>query len=90
MSKEDRQKVIDTRLKNKAKGGRNVSEINTTANNKKLREIKDLVTELKRTIASIQSKSSGETDNADDDDSDAPDNAGDSFGGRSHKKQKKE
>ena len=42
--------------------------------------------DLKRTISALsKSKSEG-----DDDESDTPDNAGDSFGGRQSKKQKKE
>lgn len=90
LSKEDRQTVMDTRVKNKSKGGgkRQKSEAGT-GNKAKLRDIKAQVSELKRTLASIQAKRPGSSD-GDDDDSDAPDNAGDSFGGRQNKKQKKE
>ena len=93
LSRDDRQTVIDTRQKNKAKGGRgakrNVSEINTTGGNAKLKAIKAQMNELKRTLAAIQSKHTGNNDD-DDDASVTPDNAGDSFGGCQQKKHKKD
>ena len=88
MSSDDKQVVLDTRKKNKEKKhhgkgdkGRNVSDVST-----KLKDIKSQMSELKRTIASL-SKAKPNTDG---DESDTPDNAGDSFGGRHSKKQKKE
>ena len=91
LSKKDRQTVIDTRKKNKAKEGRRqASETNSTPSSaKKFKDIKSQVAELKRTLASIQSKQVSDDDT--DDASLAPaDNAGDTFGGRQKKKQKRE
>jgi hypothetical protein len=84
MSNDDKQTVLDTRKKNKGKPpkGRKVSEVGT-----KLNDIKSQMAELKRTIASL-SKNKGSSEEGSE--SDAPDNAGDSFGGRQNKKQKKE
>ncbi len=94
LSKEDRQTVIDTRVKNKAKGVKHGRQVSSAASanscgNDKLKDIKTQVAELKRTLASIQAKqsSSGEDDG---DESVTPDNAGDSFGGRQRKKAKRE
>ncbi len=89
LSREDRQTVIDTRRKNKAKGGkRQVAETNAEGSSKtktkKLKDIKAQVAELKWTLASLQSK---KTDGSNEDDSDAPDNAGNSSWGRQKKKQ---
>ena len=90
LSKEDRQTVMDTRISNKAKGGRGkprrkVSEVGSA---KKLKKIKGQVAELKRTLASLKSSmDAGGTDESTDDDS-MPDNAGDSFGGRQQKRAK--
>jgi hypothetical protein len=85
LSKEDRQTVIDTRVKNKGKSPKKDSY------SKKFKDInKSKVSELKRTLASLQS-SKCNCDGCDgDDEGDVPDNAGDSFGGRQTKKQKKE
>ena len=83
LSKEDRQTVIDTRVSNKAKGGRKVSEVGSA---KKLKEIKSQVAELKRSLAAIKTTQDAGEDTA----GDVPDNAGDAFGGRQQKKQKKE
>ena len=84
LSQEDRQTVIDTRVKNKGKS------LKKDSYSKKFEDIKSKVAELKRTIASLQS-SKCDRDGCDgDDDDDVPDNAGDSFGGRQTKKQKKE
>jgi hypothetical protein len=44
------------------------------------------MTDLKRTTIAALNKTKGESDGSD---SDTPDNAGDSFGGRQSKKQKK-
>ena len=87
LSKEDRQTVIDTRVENKTRGGRKrqASEVTTTKSTKKLKDITTQVAELKRTLASLKAKQSTADD---DDESDAPDNAGDAFGGRNQKKKK--
>ena len=81
MSDSDKQTVMDTRKKNKAKG--------TTPNKKKAADLKSQLAELKRSIAAMQSKSS-EDGRDDAESSDVPDNAGDAFGGRQRKKQKME
>ena len=85
LSKEDRQTVIDTRVSNKAKGGRKASEVGSAT--KRLKDIKQQVAELKRSLAAIKTNPQ---DAGDDASPDAPDNAGDSFGGRQQKKQKKD
>ena len=91
LSKDDKQTVIDTRVANKAKGGRGrkVSEVCSGGSAKKLKEIKNQVAELKRTLASLKSGKDSTGDDKSDDD-DTPDNAGDSFGGRQKKKARKE
>jgi hypothetical protein len=81
MSEADKQTVMDTRKKNKAKG--------FTPGKKKNGDLKSQIAELKRSIASMQSVPS-ESDSGRSEDSDVPDNAGDAFGGRQKKKQKKE
>ena len=86
LSKDDRQTVMDTPVKNKGKSPKKDS----TSYSKKFKDIKSKVAELKRTIASLQSKQGNCDGNDDEDDGDTPDNAGDSFGGRQKKKQKKE
>lgn len=85
LSKEDRQTVMDTRVKNKNKS----TKKDSASYSKKFKDIKSKVAELKRTLASLQSKQCNGDDNASDD-GETPDNAGDSFGGRQKKKQKKE
>ena len=89
LSKEDRQTVMDTRIKNEGKGGKRQKSDSGSGNKSKLRDIRAQVSELKRTLTSIQAKRGAPDDDADDE-SDAPDNAGDSFGGRQKKKQKNE
>ena len=88
LSKEDRQTVIDTRAENKNRGGRKrqASDVTTTTSTK-LKGIKSQMDELKRTLAALKSKQPSAND---DNDSVTPDNAGDAFGGRSKKKQKKD
>ena len=81
MSDTDKQTVMDTRKKNKAKG--------TTSGKKKGNDLKAQFAELKRTLAAMQSKSSKNDDTDDTVDTDVSDNAGDAFGGRQKKKQKK-
>lgn len=90
LSREDRQTVMDARVENKNKGTRKRQTSKVSTGSKKLKDIKLQMAELKRTLASIQSKQSSGTADDDGDDSDTPDNAGDSFGGRQKKKQKKE
>lgn len=81
MSDADKQTVMDTCKKNLAKG--------TTPNKKKGSDLKSQIADLKRSIAAIQSKTSDD-DGEKSDESDVPDNAGDAFGGRQKKRQKKE
>jgi hypothetical protein len=82
MSDADKQTVMDTRKKNKLKV--------MTPNKKKASDLKSQIAELKRSIASLQSKSSNDDEKDKSDNSEVPDNAGDAFGGRQKKKQKKE
>ena len=84
MSDTDKQTVMDTRKKNKAKG--------TTPGKKKTNgsDLKVQFAEMKRTLAAMQSKKSSKNDDGNDSDgSDVPDNAGDAFGGRQQKKKQK-
>ena len=81
MSDADKQIVMGTRKKNKAKG--------TTPSKKKGSDLKSQIADLKRSIAAMQSKTSDD-DGEKSDGSDVPDNAGDAFGGRQKKRQKKE
>ena len=81
LSDSDKQTVMDTRKKNKAKG---------TPNKKQVSDVKSQLAELKRKIAQMKSKSSSvDDDNGDSDSSEALDNAGDAFGGRQQKKKQK-
>jgi hypothetical protein len=85
MSDSDKQTVMDTRKKNKAKGltpGKKSGGSN---------DLKAQFAAMKRTLAAMQSKkSTKDADSNDSDDSDVAENAGDAFGGRRSKKQKKE
>ena len=90
MTKEDRQTVMDTRVKgtNKNKKGSGGSKSKTKAGGK---DHKAQVAALKRKLAALTANKSSKCDDEEaDDDSSAPDNAGDSFGGRQKKKQKKD
>ena len=82
MSDNDKQTVMDTRKKNKAKGG--------TPNKRKGDSLKSQIADLKRSIAAMKSKTSDDDTADTTDSSDAPNNAGDAFGGRASKKHKKE
>jgi hypothetical protein len=82
MSDADKQTVMDTRKKNKLKG--------TTPKKKKAGNLKLQIAELKRSIASLQSKLSNEDEKDESDNLEVSDNAGDAFGGRQKKKQKKD
>ena len=82
LSKEDRQKVMDTRQNNKSK-------VSKHGPAQKLKAIKVQVAELKRTLATLKSNHDDGID-SDNEPSLIPDNAGDAFGGRQHKKAKKE
>jgi hypothetical protein len=84
LSKEDRQKVIDTRQNNKNKGIKHGQQ----GSAQKLKAIKVQVAELKRTLATL--KSSQDDGDSDNEPGLIPDNAGDSFGGRQNKKAKKD
>ena len=78
---------MDTRVKNKGKGGKLQKSDSGGGNIAKLRDIRTQLSELKRTLNSIQAKR-GEPDGDGNDDSDAPDKAGDSFGGRQKKRKR--
>lgn len=83
MSDADKQTVMDTRKKNKAKGA--------TPNKRKVSDVKSQLAELKKSIAAIKlSNSSKDDDTSATDESSVPDNAGDSFGGRNKKKARKD
>jgi hypothetical protein len=72
MSDADKQKVMDTRKKNKANG--------TTPTKRKVADVKSQLAELKRSIAAIQlTKSAKDDDTSATDDSSVPDNAGDAL-----------
>lgn len=83
MSDADKQIVMDTRKKNKANG---TTPRKGTSSKRKASEVsvKAQIAELKKTIAAI--KSGKDDDTSATDESSVPDNAGDSFGGRSGKK----
>ena len=88
MTDADKQTVMDTRKKNKAKGStpnkRKVSEV-------KVSDVKAQLADLKKSIAAIKlGKASKDDDTSTTDDSSVPDNAGDSFGGRNKKKARKD
>jgi hypothetical protein len=80
LSDSDKQTVMDTRKKNKAKG--------ITPGRRQASDVKTQIAELKRTIAQMKQKPK-EDDGAETDSSDTPDNAGDAFGGRQQKKKQK-
>jgi hypothetical protein len=83
MSDADKQTVMDTRKKNKAKG--------VTPTKRKVSDVKAQLAKLKKSIAAIQlhKQTSKDDDVSTTDDSSVPDNAGDSFGGRNKKKSRK-
>ena len=89
MSDADKQIVMDTRKKNKAKGTtptkKRVSDVQS-----QIAEIKKSNAEMKKTIASIKSNASRDDDTASTDESTLPDNAGDCFGGRRKKSRSNE
>jgi hypothetical protein len=76
----DKQTVMGTRKKNKAKG--------STPNEKKGDSLKSQIADLKQSIAAMKSKTSNDDTADNTDSSDAPNNAGDAFGGRASKKHK--
>ena len=89
MSDADKQTVMDTRKKNKAKGSTPMKGSNS--NKRNVSGVKAQLAELKKTIAAIQlTKSSKDDDTSATDESSVPDNAGDSFGGRNKKKVRKD
>jgi len=81
MSEKDKNVVMETRKKNKAKGG--------TPHKKKASNLKSQIAVLKRSIAALKKTSDDEAEDSSDA-NDAPNNAGDAFGGRNKKKQKRE
>jgi hypothetical protein len=81
MPEKDKNTVMETRKKNKAKG--------FTPSKKKGTNLKSQIADLKRSIAALKKTSDDDTVGSSDA-PDAPNNAGDAFGGRSKKKQKKE
>ena len=81
MSEKDKNVVMETRKKNKAKGG--------TPHKKKASNLKSQIADLKRSIAALKKTSDNEAEDSSDA-NDAPNNAGDAFGGRNKKKQKRE
>ena len=82
MSDADKETVMETRKKNKAKG--------TTPTKRKVSDVKAQLADLKRSIAALKLAKQKDDDTSATDDSSVPDNAGDAFGGRSSKKSKKE
>ena len=80
-SEKDKNVVMETRKKNKAKGG--------TPYKKKASNLKSQIADLKRSIAALKKTSDDEAEDCSDA-NDAPNNAGDAFGGRNKKKQKRE
>jgi hypothetical protein len=81
MPEKDKNTVMETRKKNKEKGG--------TPHKKKTPNLKSQIADLKRSIAALKKTSDDDTEDTSDA-HDATNNAGDAFGGRSKKKQKKE
>jgi hypothetical protein len=84
MSDSDKQTVMDTRMKNKAKG--------LTPGKKKGggNDLKTQIADIKRTLAAMQRKMSTKDADNDTNDSNIAENAGDAFGDRLSKKKKKE
>jgi hypothetical protein len=82
MSDADKQVVMDTRKKNKAKG--------TNPNKKKGSDLKSQIADLKRSSIDVMQSKMSDDDREKSDGSDIPDNAGDAFRGRQKKRQKKE
>ena len=82
MSDADKETVMGTRKKNKAKG--------TTPTKRKVSDVKSQLADLKRSIAALKLNKAKDDDTSATDDSSVPDNAGDAFGGRSSKKSRKE
>ena len=83
MSDADKETVMETRKKNKAKGS-------TPTSKRKVSDAKAQLADLKRSIAALKMAKGKYDDTSATDDSSVPDNAGDAFGGRSSKKSKKE
>jgi hypothetical protein len=82
MSDADKETVMETRKKNKAKG--------STPTKRKVSDVNAQLADLKRSIAALKMAKGKDDDIPTTDDSSVPDNAGDAFGGRSSKKSKKE
>ena len=82
MSNAEKETVMETRTKNKAKG--------TTPTERKIGDVKTQLADLKRLIAALKLAKAKDDDTSATDNSSVPDNIGDAFGGRSSKKSKKE
>jgi hypothetical protein len=83
LSDADKETVIETRKKNKAKG--------TTPTKRKVADVKTQLANIKRSIAALKLANKAKDDETSaTHDSSVPDNAGDAFGGRSSKRSKKE
>jgi hypothetical protein len=79
MSDADKQTVMDTRKKNKAKG--------TTPTKRKVSNVKAQLAKLTKSIAANKLSNAAKEDNTSaTDDPSVPDNAGNSFGGRNKKR----
>jgi hypothetical protein len=79
MTEKDKSMVMETRKKNKAKGG--------TPHKNKAPNPKSQIAVLKRSIAALKKRSGNETEDSLDA-TDAPNNTGNAFGGCNNKKQK--
>jgi hypothetical protein len=82
MSDADKETVMETRKKNKAKG--------TTPTKRKVADVKTQLADLKKLIAALKLAKAKDDDTSATYDSSVPDNAGDAFGGRNSKRSKKE
>jgi hypothetical protein len=80
MSEKDKDMVMETCKKNKAKGG--------TPHKKKAPNLKSQIADLKRSIAALTKSSDDDTEGSSDA-ADAPNNAGDAFGGRTRKSRRR-
>jgi hypothetical protein len=83
MSDAEKQTVMDTRKKNKARG--------TTPTKRKVSDVKAQLAKLKKSIAATKLSNASKDDDASAaDDSCVSDNDGDSFGGRNRKRSRKD
>jgi hypothetical protein len=78
---------MDTRVKNKTNGGRRTTKDNTP---NKVVNMKSQLAELTRTVAALKTKHGNNDEESGNTSDSTPDDAGNAFGGRQAKKQKKE